>query len=232
MRSAPNRKRGLDLAGVRCETFADRFWSKVDPSGDCWLWTAHIKPQGYGQFTVAKGRFYGAHQVAYVLVRGPIEAGLSVCHRCDNPPCVNPDHLFLGTQSDNAFDMLAKGRARRVRGTDHPSARLTEADVRAIRAAPAFPGRNKTLAARYGVSTRAIWCVITGATWAHVDGPVGHSPMRGAPQALNQSNAAQAPESLQDGSARATRPTVALESLSGPLRAVPALSASDTDDVR
>jgi hypothetical protein len=79
---------------------------------------AHCKPNGYGQFTVSKGLFYGAHAVSYALAYGAIPPNMSICHHCDNPPCVNPDHLFMGTQSDNAFDMLAKGRANRSRGED------------------------------------------------------------------------------------------------------------------
>lgn len=163
-----NRKRGLDLTELGDEKFVDRFWSKVDRTGDCWLWTAHIKPQGYGQFTVARGVFFGAHQVAYALTGGPIPAGMSVCHRCDNPPCVNPEHLFLGSQSDNAFDMLRKGRCTRVCGADHPSARLTEDDVRAIRATERGHRFLRNLAEQYGVSTHAIAQVRARGTWRHV----------------------------------------------------------------
>lgn len=163
-----NVKRGLDLALLRDERFADRFWSKVDPTADCWLWTAHLKPQGYGQFTVRKGLFFGAHQVSYALVHGPIPIGMSVCHQCDNPPCVNPGHLFLGTQSENAFDMVRKGRANRVRGVDHPSARLDETDVRAIRLAEPSPYFVSDLAIRYGVSTHAISQIRARKTWRHV----------------------------------------------------------------
>jgi len=161
-------KRGLDLASLRSERFADRFWSKVDPGSDCWLWTAHTQKAGYGQFTVAKGQFFGAHCVSFALTKGAIPPGMSVCHHCDNPPCVNPDHLFLGTQSDNAYDMLAKGRARRARGVEHPSARLTEDDVRTIRLTPPDRGRTRRLAEAYGVSTHAMRAVLSGKTWAHV----------------------------------------------------------------
>lgn len=166
--AASRTRRGLDLTGLMDESFADRFWSKVDPSGDCWEWTAHRKSRGYGQFTVRKGQFYGAHNVSFALVHGPIPPGKVICHRCDNPPCVNPDHLFLGTQVDNAVDMLAKDRGNRARGAAQASARLTEDDVRAIRQAEKGRRYLRDLAEKYGVSVRTIQQVRRGATWRHV----------------------------------------------------------------
>jgi hypothetical protein len=161
-------RRGLDLTGLADERFEARFWSKVDRSGECWTWGAFCKPNGYGQFTVRRGVFFGAHCVSYALAHGPIPAGMVVCHRCDNPPCVRPDHLFLGTQVDNALDMLAKKRASRARGVDHPFARLAEADVRAIRSTPPYWGRVRDLAFAYGVSTHAVRQILLGRTWRHV----------------------------------------------------------------
>jgi DNA-binding Xre family transcriptional regulator len=94
-----------------------RFWSKVDRSGDCWLWTGARRPLGYGALKV-DGHVLHAHRVAYELVYGEIPAELVVLHTCDNPPCVNPAHLRLGTRSDNTRDMYAKGRyGGRKRGT-------------------------------------------------------------------------------------------------------------------
>jgi hypothetical protein len=162
------RRRGLDLTGTADEHFADRFWSKVDPTGECWEWTAYRNNHGYGQFTVTKGVFYAAHNVSYALTHGPIPAGLSTCHRCDNPPCVNPDHLFLGTQSDNARDMFAKGRAIRSHGVARANARLTDVAVRDIRTAAAYRGLIKNLAERYGVSTTTIRGIRMGKKWRHV----------------------------------------------------------------
>lgn len=163
-----NRKRGLDLTSLTDERFADRFWSKVDPSGDCWEWTAHRKPGGYGQFTVTKGQFHTAHAVSYALTHGPIPPGMVICHRCDNPPCVNPDHLFMGTQVDNALDMFAKGRGNRAVGTANASARLTEDNVRTIRRTPRGPRFLMVLAETYGVSTRTISKIRAHQTWRHV----------------------------------------------------------------
>lgn len=84
----------------------ETFWSKVDKTGECWVWVAGRFVTGYGAY-----RNQGAHRVSWGLMNGPIPAGLFVLHRCDNPPCVRPDHLFLGTHTDNMHDKVAKGRA-------------------------------------------------------------------------------------------------------------------------
>lgn len=160
--------RGLDLTGMASERFADRFWSKVDPTGHCWEWTAYRKKNGYGQFTLRTGLFVGAHTVSYALTHGPIPAGLSICHRCDNPPCVNPDHLFLGSQRDNTLDMFAKGRATRSRGIERSNARLNEDAVREIRNAPLRHGVVAELARQFGVSDTTIRKIRNGEKWGHV----------------------------------------------------------------
>lgn len=88
----------------------DRFWPKVDKSGDCWNWTANRNVRGYGMFSIRSGYMRTAHRVSYELCNGPIAEGLFVCHSCDNPSCVNPAHLWLGTHMDNMMDREAKGR--------------------------------------------------------------------------------------------------------------------------
>lgn len=92
---------------------ADRFWKKVDKSGDCWLWTASTDRKGYGKIgSGADRRTLIASRVAYELQIGPIPEGLNVLHTCDTPPCVRGSHLFLGTQLDNIHDAIHKGRFR------------------------------------------------------------------------------------------------------------------------
>lgn len=91
---------------------ADRFWKHVDTSGDCWTWTAYRNVYGYGVVGVRGSRTMLAHRAAYELAVGPIPAGYRILHTCDNPPCVNPAHLWVGTQLDNIADRQAKGRGR------------------------------------------------------------------------------------------------------------------------
>lgn len=88
-----------------------RFWAKTDRSGECWLWTGAKNPAGYGSFSM-NGTNDMAHRTSWTLTYGPIPEGMFVCHHCDNPPCVRPDHLFLGTALDNMLDKVAKGRAK------------------------------------------------------------------------------------------------------------------------
>jgi hypothetical protein len=104
--------------GTKPRPAAERFWPKVDQSGGpdaCWPWTAYCQPNGYGEFDKK-----WAHRVAYELAIGPITPGGTICHTCDNPRCVNPSHLFLGTQGDNVRDMVAKGRHASQKRTHCP----------------------------------------------------------------------------------------------------------------
>lgn len=134
---------------------------------ECWPYTGTCsKRSGHGQI-FWDGRLIGAHRAAYMLFVGPIENGLHVCHACDNPPCCNPAHLWLGTPQDNTRDMWAKGRGKfpEVVGEANAAAKLTEAQVLEIRASDE---RSFILARRYGVSPTTICDIRKGKLWAHL----------------------------------------------------------------
>jgi hypothetical protein len=150
----------------------DRLMSRLVWNGDedeCWTWEG-ATARGYGRLAV-EGVLRQAHRVAYELFVGPIPAGLFVCHRCDNRRCCNPDHLFLGTQSDNIADMDRKGRRqnRVSAGTANPRARLTEQNVVEIRRRhKGNYGDGIRLAREFGVSKDAISDIVCGRTWRTV----------------------------------------------------------------
>lgn len=160
---------------ARAVSLGDRFWAKVDRRGpdECWPWTACIV-QGYGRFAIAAGKNDRAHRVALELSMGrPIAAGLEACHRCDNPPCVNPDHLYEGTHRQNMADMVRARRgfaARSTVGAGNPNARLTEGDVAAIlRADLTRYGSQVALARRLGVTRETIRAIRIGKRWSHLE---------------------------------------------------------------
>ena len=147
----------------------EKFWSQVDKDpGGCWLWTGPTINSGYGNCRVNSVRL--AHRVSWTLEHGPIPDGLQVLHVCpdgDNKLCVNPAHLFLGTQRTNLRDAQRKGCLRR--GESHPAARLFEEEVRCIRRRYAEGGTScHELGRKYGVSHEAIRKIVRKATWAHV----------------------------------------------------------------
>ena len=149
-------------------TLEARFWANVQKGDGCWEWTAGKFSAGYGALRVGDKQKY-AHRISWELANGPIPAGLLVCHHCDNPGCVNPAHLFLGTKADNTRDMVEKGRQKVLRGEEHPSHKLTDGQVVSIRAAyDAGEGTHKELAARYKVSPAVIGRILIGKAWKHV----------------------------------------------------------------
>jgi hypothetical protein len=148
---------------------AQRFWAKVDCSGDCWPWTGVLYNTGYGSVK-RNGRPQLAHRFAWTLVNGPIPDGLLVCHHCDNPPCCNPAHLFLGTHKTNAADKVAKGRGINpvLVGERNPRARATEAIVREVRSLSAMGVSYSALARQFALTKECVAAIVQRRTWAHV----------------------------------------------------------------
>lgn len=161
-----------EFSPINRPNLAERLWAKVDQSGGpdaCWLWTGAVATkEGYGsiRLTGAKAGKAMAHRVAYELTNGPIPEGRHVLHRCDNPPCCNPAHLWVGTQQDNMSDMKAKGR--QSRGERFPHSKLNADSVRLIRKLLTEGEPVVALARAFRVSPPVIRKLRDGKTWTHV----------------------------------------------------------------
>lgn len=164
------------------DIFLKRFWSKVDKNGkisregmsNCWEWTASKSRDGYGSIGY-KNKHLKAHRVSFEIFNQKIPEGMQVLHVCDNPSCVNPDHLFLGTQQDNIKDMYNKNREARLKGSKNGRSVLTESQVLEIRYEynknkSFVEGLQYQLAEKYGVTKSVILKVISGKSWKHVGG--------------------------------------------------------------
>lgn len=159
------------LYGPRGDPVA-RFQKFISPAqSGCWLWTGtgSCTNGDYGTFWLG-GRMQRAHRVSWEMNFGPIPTDKVVCHRCDTPRCVNPDHLFLGSQQDNIADMKAKGRAQRVPkpGETNNAAKLTEANVIEIRRLDIEGVTRSAMAERFGLSESQVRRIILRQRWAHV----------------------------------------------------------------
>lgn len=137
----------------------DRFWSKVRIGDGCWEWAASIGSHGYGQMRFG-GRPCTAHRLAWMFERGPIPAGVHVLHRCDNPRCVRPGHLFVGTHADNMADMASKLR--------HGTTKLTCALVCEIRTRADAGESFASIARRLSIGDSAVSKAVSRRTWRHV----------------------------------------------------------------
>lgn len=162
------------------EKTLERFWSKVDTINNgivCWNWTAGKNKKGYGEFYFPEiGKHIRAHQISWIIFNGFIPEGMCVCHKCDNPSCVNPNHLFLGTPKENSLDRDRKGRRKQGKlyyGKEHHnhgsgswSNKLSEQDVYRIRELKTLGLTNKKIAEIFGVSQGLINNIWHGRKWA------------------------------------------------------------------
>ena len=153
----------------------DRFWEKVDRSGGpdaCWEWQASKTKSGYGMFTPKHSHKTVASRFSWELANGPIPHGMHICHKCDNPSCVNPSHLFVGTPFDNQHDRIAKGRPNGAElrrgisqnaGETNPSSKLSWSQVMILR--DAFSAFVREWAEQYGVSGTTVIYACLRKTW-------------------------------------------------------------------
>lgn len=158
----------------------DEFWKRVDRTGECWEWTGVRNQFGHGRIR-RDGKETGTHRYSWILAFGPIPSGMLVCHRCDNPPCVRPSHLFLGTPRDNTQDMHAKGRSGRpsAPGERSSMAKFTDAEVVSIRVRFDQGETIVALASEKKVNISTVAEIVNGRTWRHIGGPVRINPALG-----------------------------------------------------
>lgn len=155
-----------DHSITRDPSVLKRFWKKVDKRSpqECWPWQGCRNRKGYGEFNAPGFRL--AHRFSYISQYGPIPDGMLVCHKCDNPACVNPDHLFVGTPKNNSEDMTSKGR--QSCGEAHPDSVLTASQVAEIRQRSAQDEPQILLAKEFGVSKATISSIVNHHRWKHL----------------------------------------------------------------
>lgn len=153
------------MAGTRPIPIEKRFWLYVKKTRDCWLWLGSRNHLGYGQTSI-NGKGYRAHRISYELANGKPPKGLLICHKCDNPGCVKPSHLFAGTHFDNARDRSKKGRNRDQRGEKHNMAKLTKTAVIFIRKNCKMRGDQRKMMRKFGVGRSQVSRIVKKETWA------------------------------------------------------------------
>lgn len=148
----------------RLKTIEERFWEKVDKSGDCWLWLGQTNG-GYGVIS-CNGKDKYAHRVSWQIHNGNIPGDILVLHTCDNPPCVNPDHLWLGTDADNTNDKVKKNR--HLCGSSQPNSKLHESDVLVIRELWSVGTSKKAIAWLFDIAEGTAYQIAKRTSWRHI----------------------------------------------------------------
>lgn len=146
----------------------ERFWRYVQKGGEdeCWPWVGYCDKDGYGNIKI-EGKTVRAHRLSYALHKGPIPDDAKVCHSCDNPPCCNPKHLWLGTTLQNEADKISKGR--QALGEAHGKSILTAPKVRRLRKRYATLRSYRKVAAEFGIDHSTVAQIVKRRTWAHLD---------------------------------------------------------------
>lgn len=158
-----SREQAPNLSSDSCQISIkdiQRFWSKVEKTESCWNWTQGLDRRGYGQIKIS-ARNYGAHRLSWFIHNGSIPTNLSVCHRCDRPSCIRPDHLFLGTHAENMADMHKKNRHR-------VGSKLTAEQVRQIKQMYQEGITQSEIASIMNVTFSNISYILSGKTWKHI----------------------------------------------------------------
>jgi len=149
----------------------ERFWEKVDKRGpdECWPWMgSKLVSGGYGRIFDGESKMLRAHRLSWEIAHGkPVPEGMHVCHTCDNPVCVNPNHLFIGTIADNNADMVEKGR--QAKGESLPQSKVTEQDVRDIRRLYEEGWSQGALGRRYDITQPTVYDIVHRISWKHVE---------------------------------------------------------------
>jgi len=155
-------------SGTETRPLKERFDEKIEivTESGCWIWTAGADDLGYGRIGV-KGSTKLAHRVGWELYKGKIPDGKNLCHRCDVPACVNPDHLFIGTQADNMMDMGAKGRGNHVHGERNGKTKITEKTAREILLLKGKM-RHKDISEKYNISINTVRGILRRVRWVYL----------------------------------------------------------------
>lgn len=148
-----------------------KFWSRVQIKGllDCWEWTGAKEPRDYGHTQGTRGENTRAHRLSWELTYGVIADDMYVCHKCDNPPCCNPVHLYLGTPKENAQDRDRRKRRRPPKGIDNGRAKLKESDIKEIRSLIAQGITQTVIAKKYGICRGGVSKIKLGKSWSHIN---------------------------------------------------------------